>query len=168
MIYGDGQRTARENQEVRVRLTAMAEALEQRQEVLAAAWDSVHEEVVDEVERALQVSEANFSVALESAIGEARASIAHALAVLDAGGYGVCEECGSPIGKARLSFRPESTRCLQCQDLADRRGGASHELVYRTELTNRPHLVAHSDGDGGRIVSINRSQRGVRHDLALR
>ena len=156
MIYGNGQRTSRENQEVRVRLTAMAEALEQRQDVLAAAWESVHEEVVDEVERALQVSEANFSVALESAIVEARAGIAHALAVLDAGGYGVCEECGSPIGKARLSFRPESTRCLHCQDLADRRGGAPLEMVDRIELTNRPRLVSRYDGDGGRIVSINR------------
>ncbi|HUY73924.1 MAG TPA: TraR/DksA family transcriptional regulator [Candidatus Dormibacteraeota bacterium] len=156
MIHRKGQRTARENREVRVRLAAMAEALEQRQDVLASAWDSVREEVVDEVDRALQNSDARFSIALDSAISEARASIAHAIAVLDAGGYGSCEDCGSPISEARLSFRPESTRCLHCQDLADRRGGASLEMVDRAEPTNLGRLVSRPEGGGGRIVSLHR------------
>jgi RNA polymerase-binding transcription factor DksA len=116
----------------------MAEALEQRQDVLAAAWDSIREEVVDEVDRALQVSDARFNGALDSAISEARTGIAHALAILDAGGYGLCEDCGRAISDARLSFRPESTRCLPCQDLADRRGSAHVSIV---ELTHRPRAV---------------------------
>ncbi len=155
MIYRNGRRGADETQEVRVRLTAMAEALEQRQGVLAAAWDSVREEVVDEVDRALQVSDAHFSVALDSAISEARASIAHALAILDAGGYGLCEDCGSRISEARLSFRPESTRCLHCQDLADRRGGAALAIVDRIGLTSRPRLVSRADSERRRIVPLN-------------
>ncbi|MFI4972284.1 MAG: TraR/DksA family transcriptional regulator [Hyphomicrobiales bacterium] len=88
-------------------------------------------------------------------MSEARASIAHALAILDAGGYGLCEDCGSPISEARLSFRPESTRCLHCQDLADRRGGAALAIVDRIELTNRPRLVSRLDSDEGRIVQLN-------------
>jgi len=156
MIHRKGRHTARENQEVRIRLAAMAEALEQRQDVLASAWDSVREEVVDEVDRALQNSDARFSVALDSAISEARASIAHALAVFDAGGYGSCEDCGSPISEARLSYRPESTRCLHCQDLAERRRGASLDVIDRAEPTNRPRLVSSPEGGGARIVSLHR------------
>ena len=156
MIHRKGQRTARENQEVRSRLAAMAEALEQRQDVLASAWDSVREEVVDEVDRALQNSDARFSLALDSAISEARASIARALAVLDAGGYGLCEDCGSPISEARLSFRPESTRCLHCQDLADKRGGAPLETIDRAEPAFKPRLVSRPESGGGRIVALHR------------
>lgn len=156
MMPRNGLRTARDNREVRMRLAAMAEALEQREEVLASAWDSVREEVIDEVDRALQNSDARFKVALDSAISEARASIAHALAVLDAGGYGSCEDCGSPISDARLSFRPESTRCLHCQDLTDRRGRVTLEVVDRAEPVNRPRLASRREGGGARIVSFRR------------
>lgn len=154
MIRQMRQRNDDENREVRTRLTAMAQALEQRRDALASAWDSIREEAVDEVDLALQTSDARFSIALDSAINEARSSIAHALAVLDAGGYGSCEDCGSPISEARLSYRPESTRCLHCQDLVDRRRGATLEIVARVEPVNRPRLVSRHEGDGARIVSL--------------
>lgn len=157
MIHHSGRRPTLENREVRIRLVAMAEALEQRRDVLTSAWNSVRDEVVDEVDRALQSTDARFSVALDSAISEARAGIAHALAVLDAGGYGSCEDCGSPISEARLSFRPESTRCLHCQGLADRRGRASLEIVDRVGPTDGPRLVARQEGAGARIVSLRRT-----------
>ncbi len=131
----------------------MAEALEQRQDVLTAAWDSIREEVVDEVDRALQVSDARFNGALDSAISEARTGIAHAVAILDAGRYGFCEDCGTPISEVRLSFRPESTRCLHCQDLADRRGGAHVSIVDFSQL---PRAVSHADGDDRRILPLIR------------
>lgn len=131
----------------------MAEALEQRQDVLTAAWDSIREEVSDEVDRALQVSDARLSGALGSAITEARTGIAHALAILDAGRYGVCEDCGTPISEARLSFRPESTRCLSCQDLADRRGGAHLSIV---DAGHRPRAVSGTDDDDKRILPLVR------------
>jgi DnaK suppressor protein len=124
---------------VRVRLIAMAEALELRRDVMAEAWDSVRDEVVDELDRAQRVSEAQFSAALDSAIEETRAGIVHALAVLDAGGYGLCEDCGASIDEARLAFRPESTRCLACQRQADRRGAAASAPVDRPEFTRQVH-----------------------------
>ena len=31
------------------------------------------------------------------------------------GQYGVCENCGRPISKARLEARPEATLCIDCQ-----------------------------------------------------
>ena len=33
---------------------------------------------------------------------------------LEAGSYGVCEECGSPIGDERLEARPTARLCLRC------------------------------------------------------
>ncbi len=38
-----------------------------------------------------------------------------ALAALETGDYGYCEECGKPIGLARLQARPESLCCIKCQ-----------------------------------------------------
>jgi RNA polymerase-binding transcription factor DksA len=31
------------------------------------------------------------------------------------GSYGICENCGRPISKARLEARPEATLCIDCQ-----------------------------------------------------
>jgi DnaK suppressor protein len=107
---------------IRARLWAMAETLELRHAALPEALDAVREEVVDDVDRAQHLSDARFVAALELSIIDARAQIARALIVLDAGGYGVCEDCGADISEARLDFRPESTRCLHCQTAADQRG----------------------------------------------
>lgn len=156
MIHQVRRRTDDEDRQVRTRLTAMAEALEQRRDALAAAWDSIREEAVDESDLALQNSDARFGLALETAIDEARSSIAHALAVLDAGDYGSCEDCGSPISEARLSYRPESTRCLHCQDVVDRRRVASLEIVARVEPVDRPRLVYLHEGGGAQIVPLRR------------
>jgi DnaK suppressor protein len=111
--------------QIRLRLTAMAEVLEVRRHALACNLESMQEEVLDELDRAQRMSEVNFATALESATIDASAQLARAIAVLDAGGYGLCEDCGARISAARLSFRPESTRCLTCQDRADsKRSGA--------------------------------------------
>ncbi len=36
------------------------------------------------------------------------------------GGYGVCLECGEPIGVARLRVLPEAETCVTCQDRIER------------------------------------------------
>jgi DnaK suppressor protein len=41
--------------------------------------------------------------------------IQEALERLEAGEYGVCEECGEEIGIARLKARPVTTLCIQCK-----------------------------------------------------
>ncbi|MCA1982426.1 TraR/DksA family transcriptional regulator [Nocardioides nematodiphilus] len=42
------------------------------------------------------------------------AEIDAALARLDAGSYGVCEQCGEPIAEARLEARPAARLCIAC------------------------------------------------------
>lgn len=42
------------------------------------------------------------------------ADIGAALERLDAGIYGVCESCGTPIATARLEARPYARTCMSC------------------------------------------------------
>lgn len=50
-------------------------------------------------------------------IGQVRhhlAEIDAAVARVDAGSYGTCENCGKPIGDARLEARPTASTCMGC------------------------------------------------------
>lgn len=40
---------------------------------------------------------------------------------LDAGTYGLCENCGDPIGKARMQAFPRATLCVECKQQQERR-----------------------------------------------
>jgi len=42
-------------------------------------------------------------------------AVDRALEDLEAGRYGLCQECGEPIAKARLKAMPFATRCVSCQ-----------------------------------------------------
>ncbi|PJN41176.1 DNA-binding protein [Streptomyces sp. CB02959] len=44
-----------------------------------------------------------------------------ALGRLDAGTYGLCENCGKPIGKARMQAFPRATLCVECKQKQERR-----------------------------------------------
>lgn len=45
----------------------------------------------------------------------------HALERLTAAGFGTCESCGGPIGKARLQAFPRATLCVTCKAQQERR-----------------------------------------------
>ena len=46
--------------------------------------------------------------------------IDYALAKIDAGTFGICEECGEPISTKRLEARPETTLCIRCKEDQER------------------------------------------------
>ncbi|RSZ57488.1 TraR/DksA family transcriptional regulator [Massilia atriviolacea] len=48
-------------------------------------------------------------------------TLRQALARIDEGSYGACEECGNPIGFSRLQARPEARLCIACQTRAEKR-----------------------------------------------
>ncbi len=52
--------------------------------------------------------------ALAASLREALAEVEHALAKLDDGSYGVCENCGQPIQSARLEAMPAARLCIDC------------------------------------------------------
>ena len=43
-----------------------------------------------------------------------RARLRAALARIDAGDYGFCDDCGEEIAPGRLRFDPAATRCVDC------------------------------------------------------
>ena len=43
---------------------------------------------------------------------------------LAAGEYGLCEDCGERIGYARLEAQPAASRCVRCQEQAEKSGPA--------------------------------------------
>jgi DnaK suppressor protein len=51
--------------------------------------------------------------------------IDEALERIDAGGYGKCVHCGSPLPEKRLDALPWARHCLPCQDLQEK--GLLHE-----------------------------------------
>jgi RNA polymerase-binding protein DksA len=48
--------------------------------------------------------------------------IDRALAKVDAGTYGVCDNCGRPIGEKRLEAMPSAAYCIECQSVLERTG----------------------------------------------
>lgn len=42
--------------------------------------------------------------------------IENALSALEQGRYGICRECGYPIGRGRLEALPEAPFCVDCQE----------------------------------------------------
>jgi DnaK suppressor protein len=46
--------------------------------------------------------------------------IDHALAKIEEGTFGICEDCGEPIHMKRLDARPETTLCIRCKEDQER------------------------------------------------
>jgi DnaK suppressor protein len=53
-------------------------------------------------------------------LSENREQVERALSRLAEGKYGECEDCSNRIPTERLRFRPEATRCVDCQSRWDR------------------------------------------------
>lgn len=114
-------------------LQAAAEKLAARQAELRAMLQAAAGAAVDASEEPAEVSDFKDMAAgdTEAAIDEAAqaramrelAQIAAALHRLEAGRYGLCEDCGEPIAERRLLALPASAFCTACQ--------AAHEQMHR-------------------------------------
>ena len=47
-------------------------------------------------------------------------NIIAALAAIDAGTYGICQECHERISENRLKYNPNARRCLNCQEKSEK------------------------------------------------
>lgn len=52
-----------------------------------------------------------------------------ALEAIASGNYGVCVDCEEKIPLARLKARPLATRCVACQELAERKRADQHPSI---------------------------------------
>ena len=60
-------------------------------------------------------------LALSAQASAAVEEIDRAIAKIEDGTYGVCEQCGEPIGKLRLMAFPRATLCMDCKRREERR-----------------------------------------------
>ena len=108
----------------RYQLARLAQAFEEEaglnQPVTAESMGDVVSREPDEVDFAQAVSDKETNDSLVHLLGENREQVERALERLADGSYGYCEDCGTAISTERLAFRPESTRCVNCQARWDR------------------------------------------------
>ncbi|NKI35899.1 RNA polymerase-binding protein DksA [Wenzhouxiangella sp. XN79A] len=73
-------------------------------------------DVGDEAERASRETENSLELRTRDRYRKLLGKIDQALARIDDGSYGYCEETGEEIGLARLEARPIATLCLDAQE----------------------------------------------------
>ena len=96
---------------------------------LAELRDDSHHEVGDEVDRASREVAQTLELRTRDRHRKLLGKIDAAMARIDDGSYGWCEETGEPIGLARLEARPVATLCVEAQErreLRERQTGVGH------------------------------------------
>ena len=73
----------------------------------------------DPTDRASLESNRNFTLRIRDRERKLIVKINEALARIEDGSYGKCEECGENIGLARLKARPVTTLCIDCKSLQE-------------------------------------------------
>lgn len=98
--------------------TEIAEAEQEIAELLRRSSDDGGEDQVDTGSKAF---EREHEMSLAASHREMLNQTARALVRIQDGTYGVCENCGNPIGKARLLAFPRATLCVTCKQRQERR-----------------------------------------------
>jgi DnaK suppressor protein len=107
----------------RMELAKLASAFEEESGLHRPVAETVGDIVTgdaDDVDFAQAISDRETSDRLIYLLGQNREQVEHALERMAEGRYGICEDCGERIPAERLRFRPESTRCVDCQARWDR------------------------------------------------
>jgi DnaK suppressor protein len=99
------------------RRTILAEA----ERALGALNNDSDEVYADPTDRAAAESDRNFLLRLRDRERKLLSKIDDAFERIDDGSYGVCEECGGPIGIERLKARPVTTLCISCKSAQEAR-----------------------------------------------
>ena len=89
-------------------------------------------DVPDIVDLATSDLSLNLNVEIRERERHLLSKIDTALAKIDDGSFGICDECGEAIGSGRLQARPVTTLCIKCkeeQEEQEKRGGTRREPV---------------------------------------
>lgn len=98
-----------------------------KQEIISDAGKTMTEmtdqttNVPDPNDRATLESGRSFELRIRDRERKLVTKIDEAIARIDDGSYGVCEDCGEEIGMKRLEARPVTTLCIDCKTLQETR-----------------------------------------------
>ena len=102
--------------------------------------------VEDEADRAATAQERELIGHVSEVLSTTAAEVTLALARLDDGTYGICEECGAAIPRERLEALPTASLCVACKQQEE---GAAHgdddNTQRRWEAAGRHHCFAAAD-----------------------
>ncbi len=91
--------------------------------LMVQSGEAVHEmtgeeasEFPDPNDRASAETDRTFELRLRDRDRKLVSKIKEALRRIDDGTFGLCEECGEPIGEKRLAARPVTTLCIDCKE----------------------------------------------------
>jgi DnaK suppressor protein len=76
----------------------------------------------DLLDLAASEANSNMHIRLKERDGELLRAIENALTRIRRERFGICEECGQPISKARLEAVPWARQCRDCKERPDSRG----------------------------------------------
>ncbi len=94
-------------------------------ELVAAGHDQLVGQVRDSGDESLMDLLSGMDIAIAEIDTQELMDIRAALDRIAAGGYGMCVDCGIEIATARLESRPAASRCIECQERVESRGGAT-------------------------------------------
>jgi len=80
-----------------------------------------NEQVPDPADQASASTMDDVMISLQNTEREEYDRLVKAIAMINAGTYGICVDCGQPISEKRLQMYPNATRCLSCQELLEER-----------------------------------------------
>lgn len=104
-----------------------AQLLQKKQDIMADAGKTMTEmtdqttNVPDPNDRATLESGRSFELRIRDRERKLLSKIDEAIARIDDGTYGICEDCGEEIGLKRLEARPVTTLCIDCKTLQETR-----------------------------------------------
>ncbi len=75
----------------------------------------------DAEEQAQELENAEVEDDIEAVTEAEIDQIERVLARIDGGEYGICVDCGGPIAEARLRANPLALRCIECEEIWERR-----------------------------------------------
>ncbi|RMG57171.1 MAG: TraR/DksA family transcriptional regulator [Gammaproteobacteria bacterium] len=75
----------------------------------------------DAEEQALELENSEVEDDIEAVTLAEIDQIERVLARIDGGEYGICVDCGGPVGDERLKANPLALRCIECEEIWERK-----------------------------------------------
>ncbi len=113
--------TAKELKQIRALLQSKINELMAEAGKTVVDMAGQEEKLPDLNDRASQESELNLEIRMRERERKLIVKMKDAIDRIDSGSYGICDECGEPIGAKRLMARPVTTYCIECKTREEKR-----------------------------------------------